>query len=70
MSVISAFLLCLFDWQLTSSAVFAHNLAWGALPSNLDPVYPFQFLSTSFASDDGYTCAKNKGCKIGCCGPM
>ncbi|OJJ69171.1 hypothetical protein ASPBRDRAFT_57699 [Aspergillus brasiliensis CBS 101740] len=70
MSVLSAFLLCLFSWQLTSSAVFAHDLAWAALPSNLDPVYPFQFLSTSSASDDGYTCAKNKACKIGCCGPI
>ncbi|GLB10067.1 hypothetical protein AtubIFM57258_006006 [Aspergillus tubingensis] len=70
MSVFSAFLLCLFGWKLTSSAVFAHNLAWGALPSNLDPVYSFQLLPTSSTSDDGYKCAKDKGCKIGCCGPI
>ncbi|GAT30697.1 chitinase [Aspergillus luchuensis] len=61
MSVFSAILLCLFGWQLTSSAVFAHNLAWGALPSNLDPVYPFQLLPTSSTSDDGYKCAKDEG---------
>ncbi|PWY71578.1 glycoside hydrolase [Aspergillus sclerotioniger CBS 115572] len=64
-SVISIFLLFLFGWQLICSVAFSEN---GALPSNFDPIHPFNLLSTSTGQD--YTCSKTKPCQTGCCGPL